>query len=108
MLAVQAGEVTKISGRSPALGADQKVGIFGYSVHYATDSGYRWFSTHYGSLYAKVGQRLKVGTRLGLVGNWTDDPGRSHTHLGVTSPKGEYDAKRTVELVANGPRINYP
>lgn len=108
VLAVQAGEVTKISGRNPNLGADQAVGIFGYSIHYATDAGNRWFSTHYGSLYVSVGQRLKVGTRLGLVGNWPNDPGRSHTHLGVTSPKGEWDAKRTVEWIAHGPRINYP
>lgn len=108
VLAVQAGEVTKVSGRSPSQGADQNVGIFGWSVHYANDVGYRWFSTHYGSLYVREGERLRVGSRIGLVGNWPNDPGRSHTHIGVTSPRGAADAKRTIQRIATGPRITYP
>lgn len=108
VLAVQAAEIVKISGRNPSQGADQLVGIFGWSIHYATDRGYRWFSTHYGSVGVRAGQRVKVGERIGLVGGWPNDPGRSHTHLGVTSPKGEQDAKRVVEMIAYGPRITYP
>lgn len=105
VLAVVAAEVVKISGHPPDEVIDPKLGIFGWNLHYATDDGYRWFSTHYGSLSVRVGQRLRVGQQVGKVGSWPGDPGRSHTHLGVTSPHGTLDAKSTIVKVANAPRV---
>jgi len=105
VVAVVAAEVVKISGYPPDAVIDSSTGIFGWNLHYQTPDGYRWFSTHYGSLAVRVGQALRVGQRVGFVGRWPGDPGRSHTHLGVTSPHGDADSKAWIMRVANGPRV---
>lgn len=106
VVAVEAAKVVKLSGHDPSSGdVDPRSGVFGWSIHYATAKGYRWFSTHYGTRRVELGEPLEAGAILGTVGRWPNDPGRSHTHLGVTSPFGERDARRRVELVAAGPRV---
>jgi len=99
VLAVERVTILKLSGRDPSSGW-YGPGIFGYSIHYETSTGYRYFSTHYGSrANLKVGQVVEVGQVVGTVGHWPGDPSRSHTHLGVTSPFGEADAKKHITAV---------
>jgi hypothetical protein len=105
VLAVVNAEVVKISGHPPTYVPDPSLGIFGWNLHYVTPTGYRWFSTHYGDLTVRVGQPLRVGQIVGHVGRWPGDPGRSHTHLGVTSPHGRADAAAWIERVAYAPRV---
>lgn len=105
VVAVVAAEIVKISGRNPASGADNTVGLFGWNIHYVSQGGYRWFSTHYGSYRVWVGQKVKAGDVIGSVGRWPGDPGRSHTHLGVTSPRGRADAIKLINRVAASPRV---
>jgi hypothetical protein len=106
VLAVERATIRKLSGRDPSLGADQMVGIFGWSIHYETAEGYRYFSTHYGVRSPlQVGQVVDVGQVLGTVGSWPGDPSRSHTHLGVTSPFGTADAKKRISEVAQAPKV---
>jgi len=106
VLAVERATIRKLSGRDPARGANQTIGIFGWSIHYETADGYRYFSTHYGSRASlAVGQVVEVGQTLGLVGNWPGDPSRSHTHLGVTSPLGIADAKKRITAVSQAARV---
>jgi murein DD-endopeptidase MepM/ murein hydrolase activator NlpD len=102
VVAVEDCAIVKLSGRNPSLGADQLIGIYGWSIHYRTASGYSYFSTHYGEREPglEVGQRLYAGDRVGKVGSWPGDPGRSHLHLGVTSPLGPDDAKRRILAVS--------
>jgi hypothetical protein len=104
--AVERAVIRKLSGRDPAQGAQQTIGIFGWSIHYETAEGYRYFSTHYGARAPlQVGQVVTVGQLLGTVGHWPGDPGRSHTHLGVTSPLGIADAKKRITAVSLAARI---
>lgn len=99
VLAVERAKITRLSGRPPSSGW-YGPGIFGYSIHYETPEGYRYFSTHYGSRSSlSLGQVVEVGQVLGTVGHWPGDPSRSHTHLGVTSPFGETDAKKRITAV---------
>lgn len=98
-------QVVKISGHPPSHVIDSAVGIFGWNIHYVSAGGYRWFSTHYGSYFVRVGQKLRRGQAVGRVGRWPNDPGRSHTHLGVTSPHGRADAIRLIQQVAAAPRV---
>lgn len=106
VVAVENATIRKLSGHDPSEGADQQRGIFGWSIHYETPGGYRYFSTHYGSRSPlTVGQRVDCGQTLGTVGHWPGDPSRSHTHLGVTSPLGEADAKKRITDVRNAPRV---
>lgn len=108
VVAVEDGWVARLSGRDPAGQVNQSVGIFGWSISYETRAGYRYFSTHYGArnpgLY--VGMRVEAGDHLGRVGSWPGDPGRSHLHLGVTSPFGERDARKRIQAVASAPRVD--
>jgi hypothetical protein len=103
--AVERAEVTRLSGHDPSLPPNNAIGIWGWTIYYKTADGYEYFSTHYGSRIVKVGQIVEVGQVIALVGNWPGDPGRSHTHLGVSSPKGSADAKAKIEAVAKAARI---
>lgn len=105
VVAVEKATIRRLSGRDPALGADQTIGIFGYSIHFETASGYRYFATHFGSRAVQEGQIVEAGKVLGTVGNWPGDPGRSHTHLGVTSPLGIADAKKRITAVSQAVRV---
>ena len=88
-----------------ALGAEQTIGIFGWSIHYETAAGYRYFSTHYGLRSVQEGEIVQVGQIIGTVGSWPGDPGRSHTHLGVTSPLGTADAKKRITTISQAVRV---
>lgn len=104
--AAEDAKIKKLSGRDPSSGADQQIGIFGWSIHYETAKGYRYFGTHFGKRENLiVGQSVKAGDKLGEVGDWPGDPGRSHLHLGVTSPLGESDAKKRIQAVAAASRV---
>lgn len=99
VLAVENAIITKLSGHPPSAGVIDPPGVFGWTVYYDTSAGYHYFSTHYGSVLVKVGQRVDCGQVIAEVGNWPHDPGRSHTHLGVSSPNGRADAtKRIIEI----------
>ena len=106
VLAVENATITKLSGRDPASGANQTIGIFGWSIHYETPEGYRYFSTHYGSRSPlQVGQHVDAGQVVGTVGHWPGDESRSHTHLGVTSPLGTADAKKRITDISTATKI---
>ena len=95
----------KLSGHAPTEVIDPTLGIFGWNIYYTTPAGYRYFSTHHGTKKCAVGQEVIPGTLLGEVGQWPGDPGRSHTHLGVTSPKSVDDAKAHILAVSKAPRL---
>lgn len=106
-------EIVKVSGHNPAAGEitmpdGSRPGIFGYNVHFVSRGGYRWFSTHYGLVVVRVGQKLKRGDAVGLVGHWPNDPGRSHSHIGVTSQHGVADATTLIRMVGAAPRVPVP
>lgn len=103
--AVEKAKITELSGRDPSLPPDNVAGIWGLSIHFVTGSGYHYFATHFGSRSVRVGQIVEVGQVIAHVGNWPGNPGRSHTHLGVSSPLGEADAKKHIGLIAAAPHL---
>ena len=111
VLAVMDCEVFKLSGHDPSTGTwangrpDSRGSVFGWSVYYATASGLRFYTTHYGSRKVKVGQKLRCGDVVGRVGGWPNDPGRSHTHLACYSPHGKDDAVAVLRAVENAERV---
>jgi murein DD-endopeptidase MepM/ murein hydrolase activator NlpD len=106
LLAPEAGTLSRRSGHDPSQGASGAVkDIFGWSVYIETPAGLVYFATHLGAVGVQVGQQLKAGDVVGSVGNWPGDPGRSHTHLGVTHPAGEAAAKDHICNVAAAPRM---
>ena len=105
VVAVEDAEIIKLSGRDPSIPPDNLVGIWGLSIHYRTPQFKHYFSTHYGSRTVRVGQKVKAGDVIGQVGSWPGDPGRSHTHLGVTSPRGRRDAQQRILQVSRAPRV---
>ena len=48
---------------------------------------------------------MQPGDVFGHVGHWPNDPGRSHTHLGVTHPSGEAAAKQHICDVAEAAHV---
>ena len=106
VVAPYAGEIVKISGRNPALGADQRRGLFGWNIYLSTfDNVIQGFSTHYGDLDCHVGQRVKPGDVIGAVGHWPGNEGRSHTHWGVRSKRGRAHAISFMYEIAHAPRV---
>lgn len=106
VVAVEDATIRKLSGHDPSDGAEQSIGIFGWSIHYETADGYRYFSTHYGARSPlAVGQLVNAGQTVGTVGSWPGDSSRSHTHLGVTSPVSQADAKKRILEVSTAPRV---
>jgi murein DD-endopeptidase MepM/ murein hydrolase activator NlpD len=69
-----------------------------------------YFYTHQDTRRVTVGQKVRKGQVIGEVGHWPNDPGRSHTHLGVTHPMGERASKRAILNVAEAPHVQgtYP
>lgn len=105
VVAVERATIKKLSGRAPSSGW-YGPGIFGYSIHYETSEGLRYFSTHYGARSKlTIGQTVDVGQVLGTVGSWPGDPARSHTHLGVTHPLGPTAAKARITEVSKAQRV---
>ena len=106
LVAPEAGTLSRQSGHDPSQGTSGAVNdIFGWSVYIQTPAGLVYFATHLGSVSVQVGQQLKAGDVIGVVGNWPGDPGRSHTHLGVTHPAGIAAAKDRICAVAAAPRM---
>jgi hypothetical protein len=103
--AVERATITRLSGHDPSLPPNNTIGIWGWSIYYETSDGGTYFSTHYGSRNVKLGQVVEVAQVIGLVGNWPGNPGRSHTHLGYSHPKGSAYAKAHIEKVAAAARI---
>ena len=106
VLASYDGVITKLSGHDPKTGTHGKVGdVFGWSVYLKDSAGRVGYLTHMGSRTCKVGDKVKVGQKIGTVGKWPHDPGRSHTHFGITSPAGEKDAKDRITSISKATRI---
>ena len=102
--APEASTVLRLSGHDPSLGEVQP-SIFGFSVYLHTPSGIIYFLTHLGHVSVPLGRKLKASWLIGTVGHWPNDPGRSHTHLGVTHPGGVTAAKNYVCKIAQAPMI---
>jgi len=103
--APEAATVTRFSGHDPSDDTADKNGVYGWSTYLTTPAGYVYFITHQGRRYPslRVGHHVKAGDLLGFVG---DQRYRSdHAHIGVTSPKGEADAKARITAVSRAPRV---
>lgn len=94
--------VWKLSGHDPVLGVIDG-DIFGWNIYLLTPAGVLYFGTHFGDRRVTVGQHVHAGQLIAHVGHWPNDPGRSHTHLGVTHPKGETAAKGYIVGVSKAP-----
>ena len=99
------GTVSRFSGHDPATGTHPPGDVFGYSLYVKDAQGRTYFFTHLGSRSCEVGQRVESGQKLGRVGNWPHDPGRSHTHLGVTSPLGAAQAKARIIAISTANKL---
>jgi len=76
--------ITHVSGHPPSTGTHgRNHDVFGWSLHFADGNGYTYFATHLGVLSVRDGQTVRVAQKLGEIGRWPHDPGRSHLHLGV-------------------------
>jgi hypothetical protein len=106
IVAVEDATITRFSGHDPSDDQADKDGVYGWSTWYETPSGYLYFATHQGRRYPTLrpGMKVQAGDLIGYVG---DQRYRSdHLHLGVTSPKGETDAKAHIKKVAASPRVS--
>lgn len=105
VVAVEAGTVVKLSGKTPSLDTWDQSGTFGWSTHFRTAAGYRYFVTHLGSRAPgiHVGQRLEVGDTIGKVGDQVFRP--DHVHYGVSSPVSSADARKRITAVSRAPRV---
>jgi hypothetical protein len=106
VVAVESATVTRFSGHDPSDDQSDAQGVYGWSTWYTTPTGYQYFATHQGRRYPtlRVGMRVQPGDLLGYVG---DQRYRAdHLHLGVTSPKGEADAKARIQAVAKAARVS--
>lgn len=104
VLAPEAGTITALTGRDPATGVHDG-DIFGFSIHLVTAGGLEYFATHLGDRTVHKGQPVRPGDVIGHVGHWPNDPGRSHTHLGVTHPHGEAAARQHIIAVSNAQHV---
>ena len=106
VVAVEKATITKLSGKSPSQDTWDTSGTYGWSIHYRTAAGYRYFLTHLGYRLPslKVGMSVAVGDTLGRVGDQKFRP--DHLHLGVTSPVSTADAKKRITAVSRAPRID--
>lgn len=106
IVAVEDATITRFSGNDPSDDGADAQGVYGWSTWYQTAAGYRYFATHQGRRYPtlRVGNRVQAGDLIGFVGDQRFRP--DHLHLGVTSPKGEADAKARIQAVARAPRVS--
>lgn len=112
LLAPFNGKITKLGGHDPSTGTwkngqpDSSGDVFGYSIYLEREDGMFAFMTHEGSTDVHEGQVIAAGQKIGSVGHWPHDPGRSHTHCGITSPRGLHDAVMIILSIAAAPRID--
>ncbi len=104
LVAPQDATVTRISGHAPSEGVIEG-SVFGRTIYLTTSGGVVYFATHLGGLAVRQGQWVKRGEKIGHVGHWPSDPGRSHTHLGVTHPAGKTAAVARVLAVAKAAKV---
>lgn len=97
-------EIRRLSGHSPTEG-ELPGAVFGFSIHAVDEDGYGYFFTHLSRRFVKQGQVVCPATKLATVGHWPKDRGRTHLHLGVSSPEGEADAKAQVRAIARAVRV---
>ncbi len=106
-----AAKVTRFAGHDPSTGTwknghpDSSGDVFGWSMYLEDEQGRTYFLTHLGSRSVNVGSVVGVGQKIGEVGNWPGDPGRSHTHEGVSSPKGYREAQARILAIADAERL---
>lgn len=105
VLAVEAGEITRLSGHNPDEGVIDG-DIFGWNVYLTTPAGRMYFYTHLGNRDVRVGEKVNAGTIIGHVGHWPGDEPRSHTHLGVTHPDGEQASKEWIVKVSKAVEVS--
>lgn len=104
IVAVEAGTVRRLSGHDPSDDTWDSQGVYGWSVHFETAHGYRYYVTHLGwRASLREGEFVVAGALLGRVGDQEFRP--DHQHYGVTSPYGERDARRRIEAVSRAPRV---
>lgn len=113
LLASFPGKITRLSGRDPALGTFNSKGQpdphgdrFGWSIYLERGDGMFSYMTHLGSRDVHEGDAVGIGEKIGSVGHWPHDPGRSHTHEGITSPRGIRDATFIILAIAAAPRVD--
>jgi murein DD-endopeptidase MepM/ murein hydrolase activator NlpD len=83
VVAVESGRVRDWSGHSPGLGPVGGIhGPFGWSIYLRGDSGRDYYYTHLGSRAVAPGVRVRVGQRIGRVGDYSRWGGLDHLHLG--------------------------
>lgn len=104
VFAPQDATVTRLSGHDPAEGV-MDGDIFGWNIYLTTKGGVVYFGTHFGDKHVTEGEKVKLGQLIAHVGHWPNDPGRSHTHLGVTHPSGKTAAVARIDAVAKAPMI---
>jgi len=91
--------ITQLSGSDPSHGV-HKGDRFGWSMHFTDDRGRTYFATHMGSRSVSDGQKVTVAQKLGTIGSWPHDPGRSHLHLGVDAGTDAASQKWILEIAA--------
>jgi hypothetical protein len=106
VVAPEAGLITRFSGHDPSDDRADSRGVYGWTTYLETSAGYEYFITHQGRRYPTLrpGMRVQVGDLLGYVGDQRYRP--DHAHVGVTSPKGEADAKARITAVSKAPRVS--
>jgi murein DD-endopeptidase MepM/ murein hydrolase activator NlpD len=104
VLAVEKGTIWRLSGHNPNEGV---IGgsICGWSTYLLTPDGLIYFYTHQGERYVQLTEKVRKGQVIGKVLSWPHDPGRSHTHLGVTHPMGDRASKRAIQNVGKAPHV---
>lgn len=111
LLAPFDGTVTKVGGHDPSTGTwkngrpDSSGDVFGWSIYLEREDGMFAFMTHEGSKIVRAGDVIAEGQKIGSVGHWPHDPGRSHTHCGITSPLGMRTATTIILAIAAAPRV---
>lgn len=106
IVAPEAGLIDRFSGHDPSDDTADARGVFGWTTYLRTPAGYEYFITHQGRRYPtlRVGMHVQAGDLLGYVGDQRFRP--DHAHVGVTSPKGDADAKQRIVAVSKAPRVS--
>lgn len=105
VLASCAATVTKLSGHDPKTGTHGLTGdVFGWSVYLKDSVGRTYYLTHLDVVKVKLGDKVEVGQRIGTVGHWPHDPGRSHTHEGCTAATTAQSKQRITDI-SKAPRL---
>jgi len=106
VVAPEAGTVTRFSGHDPSDDSADARGVYGWTTYIETPAGYMYFITHQGRRYPTLrpGMKVQAGDLIGYVGDQRFRP--DHAHVGVTSPKGDADAKTRITAVSKAPRAS--